>query len=135
MKVFEQGNRVKIIDGIYTGLEGVITEVISFDLVTPAMYLVKDEFGDVVKIVNPDYMVLLETPKTEENVKPDTITISRDDFRKVAINIIETDFKKHLKEFGASNVANLNLELLISMRQVDLGKTLEHELFGPEKND
>lgn len=121
MRKFNEGDIVEIIDGPYKGVTGKIDGIIEFDPGVVGLYLIKTKDGETIKVIDSGILRPVENEEPEE-VKEETITISRSDLK----NAIDNVTRAELYADKFSDPASIQIVVLAGML---IGAKLEKVLF------
>lgn len=126
MRKFNEDDIVEIIDGPYKGVIGKIDSIIEFEPGVVGLYLIKTKDGETIKVIDSSILRPVENEEPEpEEVKSDTITITRDELIEAVIKVCTS--RELLKHFS-----DPMLGTLVSMSGIIIGRNLERELFDKE---
>lgn len=109
------GDKVKIMYGVYNGLIGEIHSIATNKFGEDLLYIVKIPTNELVK-------VFADSVELVRDENPDTITIDRNDFRKV----VSTVLAKIIKEDGVDP----KIIPVLTLNGILIGSRLEKELFN-----
>lgn len=124
MRKFNEGDIVEIIDGPYKGVIGKIDSIIEFEPGVVGLYLIKTKDGETIKVIDSSILRPVEDneePEPEE-VKADTITITRDELRDAITKVC-------MSRKLANNFSDPLCATLVSMSGIAIGILVEAELF------